>query len=202
MQPRVGYIHREVRRAGSRRNTLKNQGLCPRRAGLCRAGPLPPMRAPHAPSRGRGPDRYAACLPSSYRERRVSRRQRSYARAAPVSTPSAPNSSSIEGRKSYAEANAQLVELARELSERRPRLSLREISAALASEGFTTRRSVFGFTSGVDAGALDLGPNCFQGISKALRMKGGYRACRPPSQAFQGATFVHTFGKPNEGTSA
>jgi DNA invertase Pin-like site-specific DNA recombinase len=48
----------------------------------------------------------------------------------------------VEGRKSYAEANPQLVELARELSEQRPRLSLREISAALASEGFTTPRGV------------------------------------------------------------
>jgi DNA invertase Pin-like site-specific DNA recombinase len=46
----------------------------------------------------------------------------------------------VEGRKSYAEANPRLVELARELSEQRPRLSLREISAALASEGFTTPR--------------------------------------------------------------
>ena len=48
----------------------------------------------------------------------------------------------VEGRKSYAEANPQLVELARKLSEQRPRLSLREISAALASEGFTTPRGV------------------------------------------------------------
>ena len=48
----------------------------------------------------------------------------------------------VEGRKSYAEANPQLVDLARKLSERRPRLSLREISAALASEGFTTPRGV------------------------------------------------------------
>jgi DNA invertase Pin-like site-specific DNA recombinase len=48
----------------------------------------------------------------------------------------------VEGRKSYAEANPQLVELARELSERRPRLLLREISAALASKGFTTSRGV------------------------------------------------------------
>jgi DNA invertase Pin-like site-specific DNA recombinase len=48
----------------------------------------------------------------------------------------------VEGRKSYAEANPQLVELARELSKQRPRLSLREISAALASEGFTTPRGL------------------------------------------------------------
>jgi DNA invertase Pin-like site-specific DNA recombinase len=50
--------------------------------------------------------------------------------------------SKVEGRKSYAEANPQLVDLARELSEQRPRLSLREISAALASEGFTTPRGL------------------------------------------------------------
>lgn len=48
----------------------------------------------------------------------------------------------VEGRKSYAEANPQLVELAHELSEQRPRLSLREISAALAAKGFTTSRGV------------------------------------------------------------
>ena len=48
----------------------------------------------------------------------------------------------VEGRKSYAEANPQLVDLARKLSEQRPRLSLREISAALAAEGFTTRRGL------------------------------------------------------------
>jgi DNA invertase Pin-like site-specific DNA recombinase len=46
----------------------------------------------------------------------------------------------VEGRKSYAEANPQLVELALKLSEQRPRLSLREISASLASEGFNTPR--------------------------------------------------------------
>jgi hypothetical protein len=33
----------------------------------------------------------------------------------------------VAGRKSYAEANPQLVDLARKLSEQRPRLSLREI---------------------------------------------------------------------------
>jgi DNA invertase Pin-like site-specific DNA recombinase len=43
-----------------------------------------------------------------------------------------------EGRKSYAEANPKMVELARQLSGQRPRLSLREISAALACQGFTT----------------------------------------------------------------
>jgi hypothetical protein len=35
-----------------------------------------------------------------------------------------------EGRKSYAEANPKVVELAHQLSEQRPRLSLRGISAA------------------------------------------------------------------------
>jgi DNA invertase Pin-like site-specific DNA recombinase len=39
----------------------------------------------------------------------------------------------VEGRKTYAERNPELVERARRLSERRPRLSLREISSALAS---------------------------------------------------------------------
>ena len=48
----------------------------------------------------------------------------------------------VEGRKSYAETNPQLVELAHQLSEQRPRLSLREISAALAAEGFTTPRGL------------------------------------------------------------
>jgi len=48
----------------------------------------------------------------------------------------------VEGRKSYAEANPTLVELAKQLSEQRPRLSLREISAALASQGFTTPRGL------------------------------------------------------------
>ena len=48
----------------------------------------------------------------------------------------------VEGRKTYAEANPKLVELAHQLSEQRPRLSLREISAALASEGFTTPRGL------------------------------------------------------------
>jgi DNA invertase Pin-like site-specific DNA recombinase len=48
----------------------------------------------------------------------------------------------VEGRKTYAEANPKLVELTHQLSEQRPRLSLREISAALASEGFTTPRGL------------------------------------------------------------
>ena len=48
----------------------------------------------------------------------------------------------VEGRKSYAEANPKLVELTYQLSEQRPRLSLREISASLASQGFTTPRGV------------------------------------------------------------
>jgi DNA invertase Pin-like site-specific DNA recombinase len=47
-----------------------------------------------------------------------------------------------EGRKNYAEANPRLVELARRLSHRRPRLSLRKMSAELASEGFTTPRGL------------------------------------------------------------
>jgi DNA invertase Pin-like site-specific DNA recombinase len=46
----------------------------------------------------------------------------------------------VEGRKTYAEKEPELVSCARELSEQRPRLSLRQISAALASKGFTTPR--------------------------------------------------------------
>jgi len=45
-----------------------------------------------------------------------------------------------EGRKSYAEANPQLVDLAKQLSKRRPRLSLRQISAELESSGYLTPR--------------------------------------------------------------
>jgi DNA invertase Pin-like site-specific DNA recombinase len=44
----------------------------------------------------------------------------------------------VEGRKSYAETKPELVKLARELSEQRPRLSLRQISAELAAQGFVT----------------------------------------------------------------
>jgi DNA invertase Pin-like site-specific DNA recombinase len=48
----------------------------------------------------------------------------------------------VEGRKTYAEKNPELVERARRLSEQRPRLSLREISVALASQGFATARGL------------------------------------------------------------
>jgi DNA invertase Pin-like site-specific DNA recombinase len=44
-----------------------------------------------------------------------------------------------EGRKSYAEANPQLVDLAKQLSDRRPRLSLRQILRV--TEGLTTREN-------------------------------------------------------------
>lgn len=47
-----------------------------------------------------------------------------------------------EGRKSYAEANPELVEKAKALSDQRPRLSLRRISAELATAGFTTPRGL------------------------------------------------------------
>jgi DNA invertase Pin-like site-specific DNA recombinase len=47
-----------------------------------------------------------------------------------------------EGRKTYAEANPKLVAAAQELSQQRPRLSLRKISAELASQGFTTPRGL------------------------------------------------------------
>jgi DNA invertase Pin-like site-specific DNA recombinase len=43
------------------------------------------------------------------------------------------------GRKSYAEADPALVTRARELSERRPRLSLRDIAAELAASDYTTK---------------------------------------------------------------
>jgi DNA invertase Pin-like site-specific DNA recombinase len=46
----------------------------------------------------------------------------------------------VEGRKTYAEKEPELVRCARELSEQRPRLSLRQISTELASQGFTTPR--------------------------------------------------------------
>jgi DNA invertase Pin-like site-specific DNA recombinase len=44
----------------------------------------------------------------------------------------------VEGRKTLAESHPKAVALARELSKRRPRLSLREISAELAAAGHTT----------------------------------------------------------------
>jgi DNA invertase Pin-like site-specific DNA recombinase len=45
----------------------------------------------------------------------------------------------VEGRKSYAEANAAMVERAKELSEVRPRLSLRKISSKLFEENYSTK---------------------------------------------------------------
>jgi DNA invertase Pin-like site-specific DNA recombinase len=48
----------------------------------------------------------------------------------------------VEGRKSLAEKRPEAVALARSLRERRPRLSLREISSELAAQGFTTPRGV------------------------------------------------------------
>jgi DNA invertase Pin-like site-specific DNA recombinase len=47
----------------------------------------------------------------------------------------------VEGRKSLAESRPEVVELAHKLSQQRPRLSLRQISAELASQGFTTPRA-------------------------------------------------------------
>jgi hypothetical protein len=43
-----------------------------------------------------------------------------------------------EGRKSYAEVNPEMVVLARKLSEQRPKLSLRQISAQLSAAGYRT----------------------------------------------------------------
>ena len=48
----------------------------------------------------------------------------------------------VEGRKSLAEKRPEAVALARKLSKQRPRLSLREISAKLASDGFTTPKGL------------------------------------------------------------
>ena len=47
-----------------------------------------------------------------------------------------------EGRKSYAESNPEMVAAARALSEQRPRLSLRQMSAQLASRGYHTPRGL------------------------------------------------------------
>jgi hypothetical protein len=49
--------------------------------------------------------------------------------------------SKCEGGKTYVEANPMLVKRARELNGQ-PRLSLRQISASLAAQGFTTPRGV------------------------------------------------------------
>jgi DNA invertase Pin-like site-specific DNA recombinase len=48
----------------------------------------------------------------------------------------------VEGRKSLAQKRPEAVDLARKLSDQRPRLSLREIAAGLASEGFSTPRGL------------------------------------------------------------
>jgi DNA invertase Pin-like site-specific DNA recombinase len=48
----------------------------------------------------------------------------------------------VEGRKTYAERDPDLVAKARELSARRPRLSLREIAAELAALGKVTPRGL------------------------------------------------------------
>lgn len=49
-------------------------------------------------------------------------------------------SAKVEGRKSLAGSRPEVVAIARELSGRRPRLSLGEIRAALAEAGHTTPR--------------------------------------------------------------
>lgn len=46
----------------------------------------------------------------------------------------------VEGRKSLAETAPEAVAMARQLSEQRPRLSLRQISAALAEAGYTSHK--------------------------------------------------------------
>jgi len=51
-------------------------------------------------------------------------------------------SGKCEGRKTYAERDPELVAKAKELSEQRPRLSLREIAADLCRLGKTTPRGL------------------------------------------------------------
>jgi DNA invertase Pin-like site-specific DNA recombinase len=51
-------------------------------------------------------------------------------------------SGKCEGRKRYAERDANLVEIAKRLSQQRPRLSLRKIAAELARLGKTTPRGL------------------------------------------------------------
>jgi DNA invertase Pin-like site-specific DNA recombinase len=46
----------------------------------------------------------------------------------------------VEGRKSYAETSPELIAAARKLSDHRPRLSLRQISAGLSASGFRTAK--------------------------------------------------------------
>jgi hypothetical protein len=46
----------------------------------------------------------------------------------------------VEGRKSLSETRPEVVAMARKLSDQRPRLSLREIAAGLAADGFSTPR--------------------------------------------------------------
>ena len=48
----------------------------------------------------------------------------------------------VEGRKSLAESRPEAVALALRLSQQRPRLSLRQISAEMASQGFTTSKGL------------------------------------------------------------
>ena len=64
-----------------------------------------------------------------------------------------------EGRKSYAEANPEMVGLAQQLSGQRPRMSLRQISAQLAEWQISdpARTSVLSFRCGFDAGVIKKG---------------------------------------------
>jgi DNA invertase Pin-like site-specific DNA recombinase len=58
------------------------------------------------------------------------------------------------GRKSYAEANPKMVTLPRELSDQRPRLSLRKIAAKLAEQGFKTPNGL-AYSASAVASVLD-----------------------------------------------
>jgi DNA invertase Pin-like site-specific DNA recombinase len=80
----------------------------------------------------------------------------------------------VEGRKAYAEKEPELVRRASELSEQRPRLSLRQISVELASQGFTTSRGK-AYSASAVASMLD-GPA--GGAAKGAESKRGRRRKR------------------------
>jgi hypothetical protein len=80
----------------------------------------------------------------------------------------------VEGRKAYAEKEPELVRRASELSEQRPRLSLRQISVELASQGFTTSRGK-AYSASAVASMLDRPAG---GAAKGAESKRGRRRKR------------------------
>jgi DNA invertase Pin-like site-specific DNA recombinase len=82
----------------------------------------------------------------------------------------------VEGRKTYAEKEPELVRCARELSEQRPRLSLRQISTELASQGFTTPRGK-AYSASAVASMLD---RLEGGATKDAGSKRGHQRKRVP----------------------